>query len=87
MAQVMDKTFPCFGCRNEIKLRRNEQNNGWIYYETDGQTLHDCPAKKQKKGGFASSKTLEKVEQLESKIDLLLEEVRFLREELQKQKK
>jgi hypothetical protein len=86
MAQALDKkTFPCFGCRKEIKLKRNDQDNGWIYYELDGQTLHDCPAKKERKN-FTSTKTLEKVEQLESKIDLLLEEVRFLREELQKKK-
>ena len=81
MAEVLDKVFPCMGCRKDIKLKRNDANNGWIRYEMDGQTIHDCPAKKQKPKG--TTITAEAINQLESKIDTLIAEVQELRRELQ----
>jgi len=88
MAEVLDKVFPCMGCRKDIKLKRNDANNGWIRYEIDGQTIHDCPAKKQQQKPKDSTATAAAVvvgvSQLESKIDALISEVQELRKELQK---
>jgi len=80
MAQVLEKLFPCKACNNNIRLQRKDDDSGWIRYEADGQTLHNCPAAKKKFQG--SSKTLEKLESMEKKIDLLISEVQALRQEL-----
>jgi hypothetical protein len=80
MAEVLDKIFPCMGCKKDIKLKRNDANNGWIRYEMDGQTIHDCPAKKQRPKGAI---TAEAMKQLEAKLEPLISEVRELRKELQ----
>jgi hypothetical protein len=73
---TMEKTFPCLTCGQEIKLERDQVKQKWNRYNLDG-TPHTEPKKQ-----FQSSKTFEKIEQLERKIDTLTAEVQALRQEL-----
>jgi hypothetical protein len=82
VAEVLDKIFPCLGCRKNVKLKRNDAHNGWIRYEMDGHAIHDCPVKKQKPKGVAGTAAVD-ASQLESKIDVLIAEIQALRKDLQ----
>jgi hypothetical protein len=41
------KTFTCFKCGKTIKLRRKADNSGWIRFDLDGATTHECEKKKK----------------------------------------
>ena len=73
----MEKVFPCLTCGQDIKLERKEDK--WVRWNLDG-TLHVD----QKK--FKASQTVENLARIESKIDTLLTEVAYLREELKSKK-
>ena len=78
---ALEKTFPCMTCQATIKLERKPDNSGWIRWNLDN-TPHEHPPKK-----FAqSSKTLEKVEQLEKKVDLLIVQIQMLRSDFKELK-
>jgi hypothetical protein len=78
--QITNKTFACMSCGQQIKLQRKDDDSGWNRYNLDG-----TPHVDQKKS-FPSSKTLEKLEVLERKLDTLLNEVNRLHQDLGKQK-
>jgi hypothetical protein len=46
-AAQLQKPFTCYGCGQEIKLQRKDDNSGWIRFEADGHTQHRCERKKQ----------------------------------------
>jgi hypothetical protein len=80
MAQVLDKTFECLTCKAPVKLERKSDNSGWIKWNPDG-SVHEHPKK-----NFLQSKTAEKVEHLEKKIDLLIAQIQMLRSDFKELK-
>jgi hypothetical protein len=46
-AAQLQKPFTCYGCGQEIKLQRKDDNSGWFRFEADGHTPHRCERKKQ----------------------------------------
>ena len=48
MRQQLQKPFTCFGCKQEIKLQRKDDDSGWIRFEADGHTIHNCERKNKK---------------------------------------
>ena len=49
------KPFTCFNCKKEIKLQHKDDDSGWLRFEADGVTIHNC---QQKKRQTASSKII-----------------------------
>lgn len=41
------KPFTCFNCKKEIKLQRKDDDSGWLRFEADGVTIHNCQQKKR----------------------------------------
>ena len=70
-------------CNQEIKLERKPDNSGWIRWNLDN-TPHEHPP--TKKFAQSSNKTLEKVEQLEKKVDLLIAQIQMLRSDFKELK-
>jgi hypothetical protein len=81
MAQVLAKEYECLTCKAPVKLERKADNSGWIKWNPDG-TEHIHP----KKNFPQQSKTLEKVEQLERKIDTLIAQIQMLRSDVKELK-
>src|SRR5215211_6546500 len=79
------KSFTCFNCQQEIKLKRSEDNSKWLRLNLDGVTTHSCQKKQQQQ---KQQPALQQpvVSSLERKIDTLIAEVQALRLELQKKK-
>ena len=44
---ALDK--PCDGCKAPIKVKRNDEDSGWVVQNPDG-SAHDCPARKRTGG-------------------------------------
>jgi hypothetical protein len=81
LAQVLAKEYECLTCKAPVKLERKPDNSGWIKWNPDG-SVHEHPPKKN----FPQSKTAEKVEQLEKKVDLLIVQIQALRSDFKELK-
>lgn len=76
MAQILQKTYQCKACQKDIKLQRKEDDSGWLRFEIDGVTTHNCSAKKKSFGGAGGGGYAA----IEKKIDTLSEDVKTLQE-------
>ena len=76
---ALEKTFPCLTCGQEIKLERKD--NRWLRWNLDGSAHVDA----QKKS-FPQSKTVERIEALEKKVDILIAQVQALRSDFKELK-
>jgi hypothetical protein len=72
-------------CHAQIKLERKPDNSGWIRWNIDG-TPHEHHTPKKSFPQQQQSKTAEKVEQLERKIDTLIAQIQMLRSEFKELK-
>lgn len=43
----LEKQFNCFDCKNQIKLKRKDDDSGWLRFNLDG-TEHNCTSQKKK---------------------------------------
>jgi chaperonin cofactor prefoldin len=75
---ALEKTFPCLTCGNEIKLERKD--NRWLRWNLDGSVHVDA------KKPFTQSKTAERIEALEKKVDLLIVQIQALRSDFKELK-
>ena len=81
---VLEKLYPCKACKGDIRLQLKDDDRGWLRFEPDGRTVHDCPATTKKKTSVGG-RTGEYA-RLEAKIDALTAEVKALRQEVKQRK-
>ncbi len=101
MSQIQQpKTFTCFKCGKSIKLRRKADNSGWIRFDLDGATTHECEKKKKQPEQSSPAAALiqkepptvaiadlaDEVAELKSQIKSLVTQIELILHELQKRK-
>ena len=95
LAQVLQKEYTCYSCKQPILISKVDDPNSkkkWEQWELDSVTPHDCPAKKkpsqqQADNGPQIAALAEELKGLKETVNILIFQIQMLRLEVKQNKK